>query len=100
MTNLYSIIQASHAGIPMTADETIFGLRFRANGKLQLSIDGLKLFLDSPTKEDKGKLHGDDLAAYRDLLKAVESFERVHGEASATGCSLPCLITPTSSNPH
>ena len=60
----------------MTADETIFGLRFRANGKLQLSIDGLKLFLDSPTKEDKGKLHGDDLAAYRDLLKAVESFEQ------------------------
>jgi hypothetical protein len=76
MTNLYSIIQASYAGISMTPDETIFGLRFRTNGKLQLSIDGLKLFLDSPTKEDKGKLHGDDLAAYRDLLKAVESFER------------------------
>jgi hypothetical protein len=60
----------------MTQDETIFGLRFRANGKLQLSIDGLKLFLDSPTKEDKGRLHGDDLAAYRGLLKAVESFEQ------------------------
>lgn len=77
-TNLYSIIQALafHAGITMTPDETIFGLRFRADGKLQLPIDGLKLFLDSPTKEDKGKLHGDDLAAYRDLLNAVESFER------------------------
>jgi len=60
----------------MTADKTIFGLRFHSNGRLQLSIDGLKLFLDSPTKEDKGKLHGDDLAAYRDLLKAVESFEK------------------------
>ncbi len=60
----------------MTADDTIFGLRFRANGKLQLSIDGLKIFLDSPKKEDKGKQHGDDLAAYRDLLKAVESFEQ------------------------
>src|SRR5512135_1879315 len=62
----------------MTADKTIFGLRFRADGKLQLPIDGLKLFLDSPTKKDKGKLHGDDLAAYRDLLDAVESFERDH----------------------
>jgi hypothetical protein len=62
----------------MTADETIFGLRFSTNGKLQLSIDGLKIFLDSPKKENTGKLHGDDLAAYRDLLKAVESFE--HGK--------------------
>jgi len=62
----------------MTADKTIFGLRFRADGKLQLSIDGLKLFLDSPTKKDKGRLHGDDLAEYRDLINAVESFERDH----------------------
>jgi hypothetical protein len=62
----------------MTANETIFGLRFRASGKLQLSIDGLKIFLESPKKEDPGKLHGDDLAAYRELLKAVESFE--HGK--------------------
>ncbi|MCK9418264.1 MAG: hypothetical protein M0R70_02675 [Nitrospirae bacterium] len=59
----------------MTADKTIFGLRFRSNEKLQPSIDGLRIFLDSPKKEGKGKLHGDDLAAYRDLLKAVESFE-------------------------
>jgi hypothetical protein len=62
----------------MKADKTIFGLRFRADGKLQLPIDGLKLFLDSPTKKDRGKLHGDDLAAYRVLLDAIESFERDH----------------------
>ena len=62
----------------MTADKTIFGLRFRSNEKLQPSIDGLRIFLDSPKKEDKGKLHSDDLAAYRDLLNAVESFE--HGQ--------------------
>jgi len=61
----------------MTADKTIFGLRFRSNEKLQPSIDGLRIFLDSPKKDEKGMLHGDDLAAYRDLLKAVESFE--HG---------------------
>ena len=62
----------------MSIDKTIFGLRFHSNGRLQLPIDGLKLFLDSPTKEVKGKRHGDDLAAYRDLLNAVESFERDH----------------------
>jgi len=63
----------------MTEDKTIFGLRFHSNGRLQPSIDGLKIFLDSPKKEDKGKLHGDDLAAYHDLLKAVESFEYGQG---------------------
>jgi GTPase SAR1 family protein len=76
-TNRYDVIQASHAGTLMTADKTIFGLRFRSNERLQPSIDGLRIFLDSPKKEDKGKLHSDDLAPYRDLLKAVESFE--HG---------------------
>src|ERR1700686_1509308 len=76
-TNRYYGHQASQAGIPMTTDKTIFGLRFRSNEKLQPSIDGLRIFLDSPKKEDKGKLHGDDLAEYRDLLSAVESFE--HG---------------------
>jgi hypothetical protein len=77
MTNRYYVVQASIAGIPMTADKTIFGLRFRSNEKLQPSIDGLRIFLDSPKKEDKGRLHGDDLEQYRDLLKAIESFE--HG---------------------
>ncbi len=68
----------------MTADKkTIFGLRFRSNEKLQPSIDGLRTFLDSPKKEDKGKLQGDDLAAYRDLLNAVESFE--HGRQEGFG---------------
>jgi hypothetical protein len=61
----------------MTADKTIFGLRFRSNEKLQPSIDGLRIFLDSLKKEDKGRLHGDDLEPYRDLLKDIESFE--HG---------------------
>jgi hypothetical protein len=75
VTNLYYIVQASYAGNPMTVDKTIFGLRFHSNGRLQPSINGLKLFLDSPKKNEKGKLHGDDLEAYRDLLKAVESFE-------------------------
>jgi methyl-accepting chemotaxis protein len=62
----------------MITDKTIFGLRFRSNEKLQPSIDGLRIFLDSPKKDEKGKRHGDDLAAYRNLLKDVESFE--HGQ--------------------
>jgi hypothetical protein len=61
----------------MTADKTIFGLRFHSNERLQPSLEELRSFLDNPKKEDKGKLHSDDLAAYRNLLKAVESFE--HG---------------------
>lgn len=61
----------------MTSDKTIFGLRFRSNERLQPSNDELKTFLDTPKKEDKGKRHSDDLAAYRELLTAVNSFE--HG---------------------
>jgi hypothetical protein len=61
----------------MTADKTIFGLRFRSNERLQPSLEELRNFLANSKKEDKGKLHSDDLAAYRDLLKAVESFD--HG---------------------
>ncbi len=65
--------------VPMTADKTIFGLRFRSNEKLQPSNEELRIFLDSPKKEDKGKAHGDDLATYRDLLAAVKSFEHGRG---------------------
>ena len=65
-------------GIPMTTDKTIFGLRFRSNERLQPSLEELRSFLESPKKEEKGKLHGDDLAAYRDLLNAVEAFEHSH----------------------
>jgi hypothetical protein len=78
MTNLYYNVQALHAGTLMTTDKTIFGLRFRSNERLQPSIDGLRIFLDSPKREGKGKPHGDDLAVYRELLQAVESFE--HGQ--------------------
>jgi len=60
----------------MTTDKTIFGLRFFSNERLQPSLEELRRFLDSPKKEDKGMLHSDDLAAYRDLIKAVESFEQ------------------------
>ncbi len=77
-SNRYYSAQVFHAGIPMTTDKTIFGLRFRSNERLQPSLEELRNFLDSPKKEDKGNLHGDDLAAYRDLLKAVESFEHGH----------------------
>ena len=76
-SNRYYSAQVLHAGIPMTADKTIFGLRFRSNERLQPSLEELRSFLDNPKKEVKGKLHSDDLAAYRNLLKAVESFE--HG---------------------
>ncbi len=61
----------------MTADKTIFGLRFRSNERIQPSNDELRIFLDSSKKEDKGKRHDDDLAVYRDLISAVKSFE--HG---------------------
>jgi len=76
-SNRYYSAQVLHAGLPMTADKTIFGLRFRSNERLQPSFEELRRFLDNPKKEDKGTLHSDDLAAYRNLLKAVESFE--HG---------------------
>jgi hypothetical protein len=77
LSNRYYGAQVWHAGIPMTADKTIFGLRFRSNERLQPSLEELRNFLANPKKEDKGKLHSDDLAAYRDLLNAVESFD--HG---------------------
>ena len=77
-SNRYYSAQVLHTGTPMTVDKNIFGLRFRSNERLQPSLEELRNFLDNPKKADKGKLHSDDLAAYRDLLKAVESFE--HGQ--------------------
>jgi len=77
-SNRYYSAQVYHAAIPMTTDKTIFGLRFRSNERPQPSLEELRSFLDSPKTEDKGKLHRDDLAAYRDLLKAVESFDHSH----------------------
>ena len=77
-SNRYYSAQVLYAGTPMTVDKTIFGLRFRSNERLQPSLEELRNFLDNPKKADKGKLHSDDLAAYRDLLKAIESFE--HGQ--------------------
>jgi hypothetical protein len=61
----------------MTDDKTIFGLRFRSNERLQPTLEELRNFLNQPKTGDKGVLHGDDLAAYRNLLEAVEIFE--HG---------------------
>jgi hypothetical protein len=77
--NRYYSIQAIRAVIlPMTTDKTIFGLRFRSNERLLPSNDELKHFLERPKKEGKGKRHGDDLAAYLELITAVKSFE--HGQ--------------------
>jgi len=91
--NRYYRAQVS-TGIPMTTDKTIFGLRFRSNERLQPSLEELRSFLESPKKEDKGKLHGDDLAAYRDLLNAVEAFEHSHQATSGTECSTASWATP------
>ncbi len=59
----------------MTTDKTIFGLRFRANETLLPSAEDLKAFLDRPQKDSSAR-HGDGLAAHRDLLREVESFEQ------------------------
>lgn len=83
----------------MTPDKTIFGLRFRSNERLQPSIEGLRIFLDSPKTEDKGTLHRDDLAVYSDLLKAVESLDHGHQKSVRdrmlfTALTLSHLVTP------
>jgi hypothetical protein len=70
-------VQVLLAVIPMTEDKTIFGLRFRSNERLQPSLEELRNFLDRPKQGNKGERQSDDLAAYRKLLEAVETFE--HG---------------------
>ncbi|MGE5173104.1 MAG: hypothetical protein ACM3MD_04670 [Betaproteobacteria bacterium] len=62
--------------IPMPIDKTIFGLSFRPNEALQPTREELKAFLESPKKEGRRILHGDDLAKYRELLNGVHAFER------------------------
>lgn len=56
-------------------DTTIFGLRFRSNEDLLPTQEDLRVFLESPRKEGRKERHGDDLAAYRDVLAKVEAFE-------------------------
>lgn len=60
----------------MPIDKTIFGLSFRSNDVLQPTQEELRAFLESPKKEGRRELHGDDLAKYRELLNGVHAFER------------------------
>ncbi len=60
----------------MPIDKTIFGLSFRSNDVLQPTQEELRAFLESPKKEGRRELHGDDLAQYRELLDGVHAFER------------------------
>ena len=59
----------------MTTENTIFGLRFQSNADLHPSQEELSDFLESPKKNGGRELHGDDLTAYRELLKNVQVFE-------------------------
>ena len=60
----------------MTKDKSIFGLRFGSNEELPPTREELAVFLKSPKEEGGRELHGNDLATYRELLDAVESFEQ------------------------
>jgi myosin heavy subunit len=58
----------------MTIDKTIFDLRFGSNENISPTRDELRVFLDSPKKEGRKELHGDDLAKYDELLDRVQDF--------------------------
>jgi hypothetical protein len=60
----------------MTKDKSIFGLRFGSNEELSPTREELAVFLKSPKEGGGWELHGSDLATYRELLDAVESFEQ------------------------
>jgi hypothetical protein len=55
-------------------DDTIFSLRFGSKVKLEPSADELKAFLES-RKAGSRELQGDDLALYRDFLRAVSNYK-------------------------
>jgi chromosome segregation ATPase len=59
----------------MTTDKTIFGLRFQSNAELYPSKEELRDFLESPKKNGGRELQGDDVTAYRELLKNLQEFE-------------------------
>jgi hypothetical protein len=63
----------STAGLLMTKDTSIFSLRFGSNEELAPTREELDVFLKSPKEEGRRELHGNDLAAYRELLEAVEA---------------------------
>jgi hypothetical protein len=67
----------------MTKDTSIFGLRYGSNEELAPTRDELEVFLKSPKEEGRLELHGNDLAAYRELLEAVEAFEQHQREEFA-----------------
>jgi hypothetical protein len=60
----------------MALNKTIFGLRFGADETLYPAPTDIKVFLESPNKKGERGRHDDDLAAYRDLLARVTTFER------------------------
>lgn len=68
----------------MSKDTTIFGLRFVVNDELHPSHEDLQAFLDSPKDDESGKLRSEELARYRDLLAAVDGYDRgqLHGSTA------------------
>jgi hypothetical protein len=55
----------------MKTDKSIFGLRFQSHAELHPTQEELRFFLESTKKKDGQELHGNDLAKYHELLKAM-----------------------------
>jgi len=60
----------------MTTAKNIFGLRFGSNEVISPSREDLNAFLGSLKKERGTERHEDDLAAYRELVNRVNSYEQ------------------------
>ena len=70
----------------MTIDKTIFALRFGSNEELLPTREDLKGFRESPKREGRRELQGDDLATYDELLDRVREFE--HHRLNAVSADL------------
>jgi hypothetical protein len=68
----------------MTNDKTIFGLRFGLNDELYPTSEELRIFLESPKRDDGQELHRDDLATYSAMIEETQSFEQYERHVAAT----------------
>jgi hypothetical protein len=68
----------------MTIDKTIFGLRFGLNDELYPTSEELRIFLESPKRDDGQELHRDDLVTYSAMIEETQSFEQYERHIKAT----------------
>ncbi len=68
----------------MTIDKTIFGLRFGLNDDLYPTSEDLRIFLESPKRDDGQELHRDDLLVYAAMIAEVQSFEQYERHVAGT----------------